>query len=245
MPAGYSFATSVSTRGKSLTALTVVLAGLLSTAIACNRTTPPPAEPEPSLFQKLTGDDPEDDRSRWDQLFSTQDYVFGKNPAAFLQQKIGEIPAGRALDIAMGEGRNAVFLAKKGFIVEGIDISEVATHKARLLARENGVEIQTRITDLQRYAIPPGQYHLIVNIQYLQRSLIPGIQAGLRKGGYVVFENPTTDELKRLPKQGLRRDYLLEPGELRRLFSDLEIVHYSEGPGENGQIVARLLARKP
>jgi tellurite methyltransferase len=243
MVAGYRFAALLSTRcasGVLLAALT--LFGLPG----CKFGSKPEFErPESSLFQKLTGDDPEDDKGRWDQLFSTQEYVFGKEPALFLKEKVTQIPVGRALDIAMGEGRNAVFLAKKGFAVEGVDISDVAVQKAKLLARENSVEIRTTVADLNTYQIRPESYALIATIQYLQRSLIPQIKAGVRRGGYVVYENPTVEELKRDSGRNLRRDYLLESGELKRLFSDFEIVEYSEGPGENGQIVARLLARKP
>ncbi len=243
MDAGYRFANLLSTRRASGL---FVAALSLAILLACNKGPKPELDkPEASLFQKLTGDDPEDDKGRWDQLFSTQEYVFGKEPALFLKDQVVRIPVGRALDIAMGEGRNAVFLAKKGFAVEGVDISDVAVQKAKLLARENSVEIRTTVADLNTYQIRPDSYALIANIQYLQRSLIPRIKAGVRRGGFVVYENPTVEELKRDPGRNLRRDYLLESGELKQLFSDFEIVEYSEGPGENGQIVARLLARKP
>ena len=200
------------------------------------------------MFQKVTGEDPEDDRRQWDQLYSTQDYVFGKEAAQYLKQKLPELKLGPALDIAMGEGRNAVYLAKKGFQVTGVDLSEVAIRKAKLLARDQGVQIRTVLADLNQYQITPASYELIVVIQYLQRSLIPQIKAGLKRGGLVVFENPTVEELARTQGQktdrNLRRDFLLEKGELKRLFSDLEILDYSEGPGEDGTIVARLLARR-
>lgn len=213
----------------------------------CSR--PPfPASPravrEQSQFQKVTGDDPDESRRQWDLLYSTQSYVYGKEPAAFLKEKLGTIGVGRALDIAMGEGRNTVYLAKKGFQVLGVDLSEVAIRKAKLLAREQGSIIRTEVADLNLYQIPRESYDLIVNIQYLQRSLIPQIKAGLRRGGHVIFENPTVAEKERSPEKNLPRDFLLEKGELRRLFADFEILSYSEGPGEGGEIVARLFARK-
>ena len=212
---------------------------------ACtSKSAPTPPAGEQSLFQKVTGDDPDEDRRQWDQLFSTQDYVFGKEAASYLRSKVPKIPVGEALDIAMGEGRNAVYLAKKGFQVTGVDLSEVAVRKAKLLAREQSVQIRSVIADLNQYQIRPQAYDLIVNIQYLQRSLVPQIQAGLKSGGYLIFENPTVAELDRNPGRNLRRDFLLEKGELHGLFTDLEVIEYSEGPGENGEIVARLLARK-
>lgn len=197
-----------------------------------------------NTYQMVTGDDSEDDRRHWDQFYSTQTYVFGKEPAAFVRENIDQLPVGKALDIAMGEGRNAVYLAKKGFRVEGVDISEVALRKARRLARENHVSIQTINADLNQYAIRPDSYDVILNIDYLQRSLIPGIKKGLRKGGVVVYENYTVEQLKNTKDKQLRRDYLLEKGELKRLFNDLEVIVYREtNDGKDAR--ASLIARKP
>ncbi len=192
----------------------------------------------------MTGDDADSDRSQWDQVFDRQGYVFGKEPAALLQEHVDILPVGRALDIAMGEGRNAVFLAKKGFVVEGVDISEVAIRKAKRLAKENKVEITTTAADLNHYQIKPEAYEVILNIQYLQRSLIPQIKRGLKRGGVVVFENQTVDQLKLPDSAGLRRDYLLKVGELKELFSEFKILHYAE-TNDGKQAVATLVAMKP
>lgn len=197
-----------------------------------------------NAYQMVTGESPEDDRAQWDALYSTRGYVFGKEPAEFLRTQIDLLPVGTALDIAMGEGRNAVFLAKKGFNVDGVDISEVAIRKAKLLARENGVSINTIIADLNRYKITPESYEVIVNINYLQRSLVSQMKIGLKPGGVVVFESQTIEQLQNPGGQNIPRDYLLEPGELRRLFSDFEVLHYSES-NDGQDALASLIARKP
>lgn len=197
-----------------------------------------------NAFQIITGDDAEDDRGQWDSFFNTDTYVFGKEPAAFLKDQLHTLPIGRALDIAMSEGRNAVFLAKKGFLVDGVDYSEVAIRKAQRLARENRVSIQAINADLNHYAIKADTYNLIVNINYLQRSLVPGIKRGLKKGGYVVFESWTVEQQKNAPSQHIRRDYLLEKGELRELFKDFKIVLYRE-TNDGKDALASLIARKP
>src|SRR3972149_10905123 len=72
----------------------------------------------------------EQDKIFWDKKYETGAYIFGKEPVAFLREHIDLLPRGKALDIAMGEGRNAVFLAKNGFSVDGCDVSEVAIKKA-------------------------------------------------------------------------------------------------------------------
>jgi tellurite methyltransferase len=195
-------------------------------------------------LMELTGDsDFGDDRTAWDKTYSRKDYVFGKDPAAFLVEQVSKLPKGRALDIATGEGRNAVYLAKKGFQVEGVDISRVGLRKAKRLAAENGVKIQTTNADLNKYKIKPDTYSVILNFYYLQRNLFPQIKAGLKKGGVVVFETHTMEHLKNPGASSWERDYLLEPGELKKAFSDFEILHYSEtNDGKNA--IASLVARK-
>jgi tellurite methyltransferase len=203
------------------------------------------ARTKATKLMAITGDsDFGDERTAWDKTYSRQDYVFGKDPADFLIRFVDKLPKGRALDIATGEGRNAVYLAKKGFQVEGVDISNVGLRKARRLAAENGVRITTINADLNRYKIRPGRYTVILNFLYLQRSLFPQIREGLQPGGMIVFENHTTDQLKNPKGETWEREYLLSPGELREAFSDWEIIHYSET--NNGKdALARLVARKP
>lgn len=197
-----------------------------------------------NVFQKVTGDDSESDRSQWDQVYDQEKYVFGKEPAEVLLSNFDILPVGRALDIAMGEGRNAVFLAKKGFTVDGVDISEVAIRKAKRLAKENRVTIGTINADLNTYQIKPDTYEVILNIQYLQRSLIPQIKRGLKRGGVIVFENQTTEQLSLPGSGGLRRDYLLSPGELKELFKEFKILQYAE-TNDGKQAIATLIAIKP
>ena len=197
-----------------------------------------------NAYQMVTGDDSEDDRSHWDSLYNTGTYVFGKEAAYFLRSHVQLLPAGRALDIAMGEGRNAVYLAKKGYQVDGVDISEVAIRKAKRLAREQEVTINPVNADLNTYAIKPDTYDLIVNIDYLQRSLVPGIKKGLKKGGVVVYETFSVEQLANSKGAHMRRDFLLEKGELRQLFQDFHILVYKESnDGKNAR--ASLIARKP
>ena len=197
-----------------------------------------------NAYQMVTGDDSEEDRKRWDKLYNTKTYVFGREPSSFLRDHIDLIPVGRGLDIAMGEGRNAVYLAKKGCNVDGVDISEVALRKAQRLAHENHVSINTINADLSTYTIRPETYDVILNIDYLQRSLIQEIKHGLKHQGVVVFENRTVDQLVNAPTSHLRRDALLEKGELKELFKDFKILLYTE-TNDGKDAWASLIARKP
>lgn len=197
-----------------------------------------------TTWQLITGDDSDDDRRQWDQIYSTRTYVFGKDPSAFLKDHIGKLPVGKALDIATGEGRNAVFLAKKGFEVDGVDLSEVGLKKTRRLARENHVDVTTIEADLNTYTIKPESYDVILNIDYLQRSLIPQIKRGLRHGGMVVYENYTVKQLENTGGKALQRNFLLDEGELPKLFKDFKIIVYREtNDGKDAR--ASLIAQKP
>ncbi|MCX8118016.1 MAG: methyltransferase domain-containing protein [Desulfobacterota bacterium] len=189
------------------------------------------------------------DLRRWDERFSKKGYAFGKAPNPFLKRHLRYLPkGGRALDLASGEGRNAVFLAKKGFEVEAVDISEVGLKKARRLAKEAGVKIHTTCADLNVYPIEKEGYDLIANFYFLNRRLIPRIKKGLKKGGRVIFETYLLEQRKigtAGPKQ-LR--YFLKPNELLRLFTDFRILYYREGIFKEGgrkKAVASLIAEKP
>lgn len=124
-----------------------------------------------------------EDRKIWDKRYDTEEYLFGKEPNSFLKEHMGILPKGKALELAMGEGKDAVFLAKNGYEVDGCDISEVAIKKAYKLAEENNVKINALVVDLEKYEIPEGRYDLITCFYYLQRSLIPQIKKGLKAGG--------------------------------------------------------------
>ena len=107
--------------------------------------------------------------------------------AQFLVENIELLPKGKALGVAMGSGRNAIYLAKTGFDVEGIDISPEAVNDALKSARKNGVTIRAQVADLEGNChIAKDTYDVIICFNYLQRSLIPQIREGLRKGGMVV-----------------------------------------------------------
>jgi SAM-dependent methyltransferase len=197
-----------------------------------------------SAYQTLTGEDPEALSNRWDAVYhQSKDYVYGKEPAPFLVESLPLLPArGRVLDLAMGEGRNAVFMAKKGYQVLGVDIAEEAVRRAHRLAREHKVGIKTVVADLTNYKITPDHYDVILVIEFLDRKLIPRIKAGLRKGGVVVFENHTVGNLKYNKTE--QKEWLLEEGELRKLFEDFHVLKYRE-VDDGKQVMASLVARKP
>jgi tellurite methyltransferase len=164
-------------------------------------------------------------------------------PSSFLVENSGLLPPGRALDVAMGGGRNAVYLAGLGWEVEGVDISAQAVESALRLAREKALTIDARVGDLEGdYTIAPGAYDLIICFNYLQRSLIPALKGGLKYGGMIVFETFTIDQ----PRFSLPHnpDFLLGYNELLEMFRDFRCLRYREGIFDNRRAIASLVAEK-
>jgi tellurite methyltransferase len=170
-----------------------------------------------------------------------QENAYG--PAQFLRDNLHLLPQGHVLDIAMGSGRNAIYLAQMGFQVEGVDISPEAVSHALEGARRAGVMIKAGVADLEGgYRIKKGTYDLIICFRYLQRSLIPQIKDGLRKGGMVVYETFIVDQAQfGRPKNP---DYLLKHNELLDMFRDLRCLFYQEGILEKQKALARIIAEK-
>ncbi len=188
----------------------------------------------------------EEDKKRWNKRYNTKEYVYGKEPVKFLKDNINILTRGKALVLAMGEGRNAIFLAENGFDVDGCDISEVAVEKSKLLAARNNVQLNAFVADLEKYKIPTNKYDLITCIYYTQRNLIPQIKDGLKKGGMVLFETYTIDQLKYgADASGPKNPaYLLKHNELLELFIDFHILYYREGEIAPDKSVASLIAQK-
>jgi len=187
------------------------------------------------------------DKKRWDERFGRKEFALGKEPNPFLKKHIYLLPKGKALDMATGEGRNAVFLAQNGFEVDAVDISEKGLRKARKLAREKGVKVNALLVDLDHYQIEKDRYDLIANFYFLKRRLIPKIREGLKKGGKVIFETYLLEHRKLATGGPKQAKYFLKPNELLRLFKDFRILFYREGiirEGGKRKAVASLIAQK-
>lgn len=167
-----------------------------------------------------------------------------RDPSRFLVENVDLLPRGRALDLAMGYGRNAIFLATAGFVVEGVDVSPDAVSGALKAAHEAGVRLNGRMGDLEAgYAIEPAVYDVIICFNYLHRPLIPEIRKGLRSGGMVVYETFIVDQARFGKPRN--RDHLLEHNELLELFRDFRCLRYHEGLMETHRAVAGIIAEKP
>ena len=173
-------------------------------------------------------------RDRWNRsLVDDTSYTFNKEANNLLAQTIEGVKTGKALCVAMGQGRNALFLARNGWQVSGFDLADRAVAQAEEQAREEGLELTTYIESFERFDFGQEEWDLItwlyggcLNVD----NIASKIHSGLKKGGLFVFEffhREAGIEMDR-PKFGCPADTI------RNLFEQqggFEILLYEEKPG--------------
>jgi len=140
--------------------------------------------------------------------------------------KFARAACGRALDLACGSGRNALYLAELGWNVTAVDGSSVALDVLRARARERALNVDIQTADLERgeFEIGSDKYDLILDCYYLQRDLFARMQAGVPPGGMIISIVHLADVDQ--PDGAPKRAY---PGELRKYFEGWTVLHYREG----------------
>lgn len=172
------------------------------------------------------------------------------SPSVLLREAVTDLEPGIALDAGMGQGRNAVYLAQRGWRVTGFDISGGALAAAESNAKNAGVSITTAKASYDEYDFGTGKWDLIVLTfawaPMCDPAFVAKLSTGLRKNGRIVFEHfLDTPEWPR--PEGLRS---LKPGQLRDILSALTIESYEESEGTGdwggpGSRLVRAIARKP
>jgi cyclopropane fatty-acyl-phospholipid synthase-like methyltransferase len=196
----------------------------------------------------------------WNGRFSTETYVFGTRPAAFVVDNAHVIPAGsRVLLPADGEGRNSVYLAEQGHQVVATDIAEAGLAKARKLAEARGVNVDFRHVDLHGWQWPRAAFDAVVAvfIQFappaFRDEIFAGMKQAVRPGGVVLLHGYTPKQLEFGTGGPSAVEQLYTPELLRASFSDWEILRLEEGvrdldegEGHKGlSAVIDLVARRP
>lgn len=196
----------------------------------------------------------------WDERYAEPGYAYGVEPNQFLQEVAERyLPAsGRVLCLAEGEGRNAVFLAERGFDVTAVDSSAVGLDKAQRLANERKVELKTVVADLRDFPLGVGAWDGIVSIWcHLPSKLRADLHAraveALKPGGVFLLEAYSPEQLRYGTGGPGHVDLLVSLdallGELRGLETvraESLVRHVSEGKYHEGpSAVVELIARKP
>lgn len=170
-----------------------------------------------------------DSIERWNERYRAGE-LGPSYPAPLLVDAIRSLVPGRALDLACGGGRNAFYLAERGWDVVAIDGSPMAIANLR----EVSTTVDARVLDLERNAVPfPDEsFDLVCIINFLHRPLFAEARRLTRRGGWILSAIHTV-------KSSMNPKYAIALGELRSYFSDWEILIDRENE------VAELVARKP
>ena len=194
----------------------------------------------------------------WNDRFHQPGFAYGDQPNDFLHQQAALLPAGDALCLAEGEGRNAVHLAQLGHRVIAQDISPVGLAKAEHLAAERGVVITAQCCDLADFHPEPASTDLVVAIwmhlpPVLRAQVHARAVAALRPGGHLIVEAYTPRQLRHGTGGPPNTELLIEPATLRDELAGLELLvleeterWIEEGPHHRGaSAVVQAVGRKP
>ncbi len=131
-------------------------------------------------------------REDWDRKYSAVENLWSARPNRFLVAEVENLPPGRALDLACGEGQNAIWLATLGWEVVGVDFSEVAIAKGKTRAERDGIVVDLAVADLLEYEPEAGAYDLVL-LLYLhlspqdRRLVLERASTALAPGGTLVL----------------------------------------------------------
>ena len=188
------------------------------------------------------------EQEKWQGRYATLPFrsLSHKPPARWLQHWNRVIPRGRVVDLAVGLGGNAFYLADRGATVLGIDISERAVRALRRTARDRGLRLELVVADLDVFPLPENCFEAVLCFFYLNRRLFREIRKSLKPGGVLLMETFVTDPERSEKDQP---GYRLGERELLSAFGDWEILDYAEGRHEESPALhsatARICARRP
>ncbi|HHW85768.1 MAG TPA: class I SAM-dependent methyltransferase [Chloroflexi bacterium] len=170
------------------------------------------------------------DRIRWNARYLTGDAPIATQPNHWLASQVdaldhvaavrlaqGEAPT--ALDVACGAGGTVIWLAQRGWLTTGVDISDAALSLARRAAAQQGVAERTTflVVDLDEWRPAPAAFDCVTCFYFLNRALWPWLQAAVRPGGLLALQTHHHGVLKVRPTAN--PEYLLAPGELKALIA--------------------------
>ncbi|MWV63892.1 methyltransferase domain-containing protein [Halorubrum sp. JWXQ-INN 858] len=185
----------------------------------------------------------------WDERFAAGDYPREPEPSSVLCDYVPAIPDGRALDVATGTGRNAVFLAEAGYEVDAVDASIEGLEVTRERAAERGVDDRLNAirADVPTYGFPEGRYDLATISFYRAIDRFPDVVEALVPGGYLFVEHHLRSA-DPTPSGPSGDRYRFAANELLHAGLGLTVLYYDETteerPGDRRRATARLLARR-
>ena len=196
----------------------------------------------------------------WNKRYLTQDYLFGVEPNDFIRAVTPppSTQTAKAFAPADGEGRNGVYLAKLGYDVTSVDVSNLAVDKANALAEEHGVQINSHVGDIFTFPCDVDHYDLVVIsfMHFLPEDhlrFIDLMKTTLKPGGVLVMEGYMLDQMPLTSGGPKNPDMLFSRQQIADNFADFNIIllqetrrHLTEGTRHQGEAATlQILAQKP
>ncbi|GIW22452.1 MAG: methyltransferase [Candidatus Sericytochromatia bacterium] len=174
----------------------------------------------------------------WDERYSSEEYIYGKEANSFLKQELKKLEKGKILFPCEGEGRNSVFASKIGWISYGFDQSHIAKQKAENLAKENNVEIDYKVGNVEEIEYPENYFDAIAYIyshfpSENKKNYFKKLNSYLKINGYVIFECFSKKHLEynsKNPSVGGPRDLdlLFSIDEIKEYFDNFNFIYLNE-----------------
>ena len=189
-------------------------------------------------------------REKWDRRYGAQNFDPHLEPNPFLRDYLDLSTVGRALCLAAGNGRNAVFLAERGFQVDAVDISAAGLRLCRRLAEARGVTVRPILADLTDWCLGECRYDLITKFYYYQPQLFERLCSALRPGGQLMFQTFSRGQLA-FPRGPRNPDHLAKPEDIFPRIRSLRLRFYEDrilepgcGASSEKEAVIRFIAEK-
>ncbi len=169
------------------------------------------------------------DIAGWEEMYRAGERGSEDQPTRLLVETADLLRPGKAADLACGAGRNALYLAERGWSVLAMDGSETAVKTLRRRAEARGLQVEAYVSDLTApgFVLPDDSFDLIVIAYYLQRDLVAKVSPSLRQGGCLLAIVHTVSPGEQV--SGKRAGC----GELAEMFGDWNVTYYYEGPSRD------------
>jgi len=173
----------------------------------------------------------------FDKIYASEAPPFNAEPSAFLARAVDGVAPGKALDIAMGQGRNSLFLARKGWQVTGYDVSSVGLSQAQAAASKAGLKIETVQKSHADFDFGADRWDLVVMVfpgtSMDDLELLRKIKASMKKGAMIVVE-----QFNAPPGEGAKGP----ANALFKTFGEFRVVRYEDIPDVSdwGRMKARI-----
>lgn len=164
-------------------------------------------------------------RAVWEERYRTG--AAARAPEPWVSEMLELLPRGLALDIAAGTGRHSLLLSRAGFKVIAIDYAEAGLRALQTIARAERLPVWPLAADLGTFPLPRARFDAILNVNFLDRALVPRLIRALRPGGALIFDTFLIDQAA----AGHPRNpaFMLRHYELREMLEGMELMRYREG----------------